>query len=304
MASVAHRIKRLFLAALIGVTIGSVAAPILVTESALHILERPRPEPGEANAVAGSTASAWEPVRVTAADGVVLDGWLFTPRRPNGSAVILLHGVGDSRAGVLAHAGYLLRAGFTVLTPDSRGHGSSGGSLITYGIREASDVHIWAGWLFQDCAIQRLYGLGESMGAAILLESLPGEPRFKAVVAEAPFSTFGDIAYYRLERAAGLPAWAARPVVQIGFLYTRLVHGVDLRQASPAAAVRTTRVPILLIHGTRDVNIPLGQSVALHALNPTVTTLWIVPGARHVSALGAAPEQYLRNVIQWFDSHP
>ena len=42
-----------------------------------------------------------------------------------------------------------------------------------------------------------LYGLGESLGAAILIESLPREPRFRAVVAECPFDSFEDIAYYR-----------------------------------------------------------------------------------------------------------
>jgi hypothetical protein len=51
-------------------------------------------------------------------DGIALDGWLFTPPDPNGSAVILLHGVGDTRSGMAVHAGYLLQAGFTVRTPD------------------------------------------------------------------------------------------------------------------------------------------------------------------------------------------
>jgi hypothetical protein len=51
-----------------------------------------------------------------------------------------------TRAGMLAHAGYLLADGFTVLIPDSRGHGSSGGDIIAYGTREASDVHVWADW--------------------------------------------------------------------------------------------------------------------------------------------------------------
>ena len=299
-----NKVRRLLMAALLGVTIASVAAPILVTESALRIVGRPPPDPAEADTIAGGGASAWEPARVTASDGVVLDGWLFTPRQPNGSAVILLHGVGDTRGGMYAHAGYLLRAGFTVLDPDCRGHGSSGGSLTTYGIREAGDVHAWVDWLFRNRPIQHLYGLGESMGAAILLQSLPREPRFCAVVAECPFDTFEDVAYYRLERASGLNRWAAWPVVRIGFLYARLVYGVDLRQASATAAVRIATVPILLIHGASDTNIPPIQSQILHAANPNATTLWIVPRAVHISALGAEPREYVRRVTEWFQSHP
>jgi uncharacterized protein len=188
--------------------------------------------------------------------------------------------------------------------PDARGHGSSGGSLISYGIRESADVHTWADWFLHKRPIAHLYGLGESMGAAILLQSLPREPRFRAVVAECPFDSFEDVAYYRLEHASQLGRWASWPVVQIGFLYARLVYRLDLRQASPAAAVRTAKVPILLIHGTADVNIPASESVALHTINPQLTTLWMVPGAHHVAALSVAPQEYVRRVTEWFRSHP
>lgn len=304
MGPIGHKVRRLLVAVLVGVTIGAIVAPILVAEGALHIRERPRPEAAEADAIARDTASAWEPVRATAADGVALDGWLFTSRAPNGSAVVLLHGIGATRVAMAFHAAYLLRAGFTVLAPDSRGHGSSGGSLITYGIREAGDVHTWAGWLFQNRHIEHLYGLGESLGAAILIESLPHEPRFRAVVAECPFDSFEDIAYYRLEQISGLGRWASWPVAQTGFLYSRLVYGLDLRQASPAAAIRSTTVPVLLIHGTGDTRTPPGQSAALHALNPQSTTLWMVPGATHVSALSRSPQEYVRRVTEWFRSHP
>jgi hypothetical protein len=275
-----------------------------VAEGALHIQVRPRPDRHEADAIACGSASTWEPARVTAADGVMLDGWLFTPLQPNGSGVILLHGVGDMRSGMAAHALFLLRAGFTVLMPDARGHGSSGGTVITYGIRESADVHTWVDWFLHKRPIARLYGLGQSMGAAILIESLPREPRFRALVADCPFDSFEDVAYYRLENASGLGRWAAWPVVQTGFLYARLVHGLDLRQASPARAIRSTTVPILLIHGTDDTNIPSSESLALHALNPRSTTLWLVPGAQHVDSLSTSPQEYVRRVEEWFRSHP
>jgi uncharacterized protein len=73
---------------------------------------------------------------------------------------------------------------------------------------------------------------------------------------------------------------------------------------SPANAVRSTRVPILLIHGTADTNVPPSHSRALHALNPTMTGLWEVPGALHVSALTAAPKEYEERVVAWFRASP
>jgi hypothetical protein len=278
--------------------------PLYVAEGAVHGWARRQPDPAEANWVAEAASATWQSVGIAAADGAPLSAWLFTPRQPNGSAVILLHGVNDTRRGVLYHAIYLLQAGFTVLTPDSRGHGASGGGLLTYGIREASDIHAWADELFRAFHVQRLYGMGESLGAAILIESLPREPRFRAVVAECPFSTFQDVAYYRIEHVSRLGRWASWPITHVGFFYVRLRYGVDLTQASPAAAIRATEVPILLIHGTRDVNIPPYHSQTLHALNPQATTLWLVPGAVHVRASGAQPDEFVRRVIGWFRSHP
>jgi pimeloyl-ACP methyl ester carboxylesterase len=298
------RPRRLLAAAAIGVTIGCLAAPIVVTEETLHIQVRPLPDRHEADAIARDTASAWESARVTAADAVALDGWLFTPRAPNGSDAILLHGVGDTRRGMVAHAAFLLRAGYTVLMPDLRGHGASGGSVISYGVRESSDVHTWVDWLLRKQPIAHLYGLGQSMGAAILIESLAREPRFRALVADCPFDSFEDVAFYRLENASGLGRWATWPVVETGLLYTRLVHGVDLRQASPARVIRSTTTPILLIHGTADTHIPPGESIALHALNPQSTALWLVPGAGHVASLSRDPREYARRVTEWFRSHP
>jgi len=205
---------------------------------------------------------------------------------------------------MLIHAGLLLRNKFTVLVPDSRGHGLSGGPIVTYGIRESSDVRCWADRLFQEPRVGRLYGIGQSLGAATLLQSLRVEPRFRAVVADSPFANFEEIAYERLQQVSGIPQLAFWPVVRLGFVYADLTERVDLRQASPLESVRATRVPILLIHGAADTNIPPHHSDELHAANPGSTKLWIVPGASHVASLGTEPETYERNVVDWFRSHP
>jgi dipeptidyl aminopeptidase/acylaminoacyl peptidase len=296
-----RRATRLAVAVLIGLGLGLPCLSVFVTEGALHIWQHPAPPPAIATALSRQTGASWETVRVAASDGVVLDGWLFTPRQPNGAAVIALHGVADTRIGMMSHAAFLVRAGYTVLTPDCRGHGSSGGDIVTYGIREADDVHRWADLLFRRPGVYRLYGIGQSMGASILLESLPREPRFRALVADCPFATFEEVAYDRLEQRGMLGTAVSWPLVQIGFLYTRLRYGLNLRDASPAAAVRATKVPVLLIHGMKDANIPPRHSRQLHALNPAMTQLWEVPGADHVASLGTAPQQYQHIVIAWFE---
>jgi fermentation-respiration switch protein FrsA (DUF1100 family) len=296
-------LRRLVFATLIGTTAGTALASIFVAENALHIWERPKPDPGDAQALVQGTGATWQAVQAAALDRALLDGWVFTPREPNGAAAILFHGVADTRAGVLGHAGFLLRAGYTVLAPDARGHGTTGGAIITYGLREAGDVHAWAEWLFRNRAVNRLYGLGESMGAAILLESLPAEPRFRAVVAECPFARFEEVAYDRLSQQTGAPTPVFWPIVKLGFAWARLRYGVDLRQASPEAAVRNSTIPVLLIHGDRDTNIPLRHSRELHAANDRSTVLWEVHGAHHVDCMATEPAAYQEKVLRWFQEH-
>jgi hypothetical protein len=201
------------------------------------------------------------------------------------------------------HAPFLLRAGYTVLLPDSRGHGASGGAITTYGVLEAADIHRWADLLLRQPGIGRLYGLGQSMGAAILLESLPREPRFGALVADCPFATFQEIAYDRLAQRGAVGRIASWPVVNMGFVYARVRYGVNLWNASPADAVRGTHTPVLLIHGSEDENIPLRHSRELHALNLADTQLWVVQGAGHVASLITQPEAYEHRVIGWFAAH-
>jgi dipeptidyl aminopeptidase/acylaminoacyl peptidase len=294
-----RRIVRLAIAVVVGVVLGSVFA----AHNALVIWSRPAPEPALADELARAAGASWETARVTAADGAVLEAWVFTPRVSNGAGVVVLHGVADSRRGMLSHARFLLRAGYTVLTPDARGHGTSGGKHVTFGVRESHDVRAWAGWLTANRPVERLYGLGFSMGAAVLLQALAVEPRFRAVVAESPFVTFEEIAYDRFQDATGAPRAVLWPMVNIGFAYAWVRHGVNLRRASPLEAVRGTSVPVLLVHGDRDRNIGIRHSRALHAANPRATRLWEVAGADHVNALGTAGALYIREVDEWFRGH-
>jgi hypothetical protein len=69
-------------------------------------------------------------------------------------------------------------------------HGASVPATATYGLREVHDVHRWIDWLSGQSGCGRIYGMGISMGGAILLQSLAVEKRFSAVAADAPFGVF------------------------------------------------------------------------------------------------------------------
>src|ERR1017187_7434388 len=83
-----RRATRLAVAVLIGLALGLPCVSVFVTEGALHIWQRSAPETAPAEVLCRQTGASWETVQVAAGDGVVLRGWLFTPRQANGGAVI------------------------------------------------------------------------------------------------------------------------------------------------------------------------------------------------------------------------
>src|SRR5882762_3568136 len=180
----------------------------------------------EADASFAVTGATREDFDVRAPDGAPLRGWKVRPKNPNGSWVLLFHGVADNRIGVVGLSEFLLRAGYSVVMMDIRAHGASGGPIATYGWLERSDTraivdallsseHVGAGLAppassFSSFASStsltstsstsltssvHLFALGESMGAGIALKSAAGDPRIEAVVAEASFADLREGAY-------------------------------------------------------------------------------------------------------------
>ncbi len=245
-------------------------------------------------------------ISVDTRDGVNLRAWFAQPLHRNGDAVILLHGVGDNRQGMVGYAELFLSNGYAVLLPDSRGEGESGGRFVSYGIREAGDVRLWYDWLRAHSEPECVFGMGESMGSAILLQAVKTTP-FCAVVAESSFATFRQIAYIRVGQIFHAGRWvgriALRPAVELAFLYGSLRWGVNLASASPEQAIAGTHIPILLIHGSADRNIPWDQSEEIRSRNPSDVVFWEVPHADHCGAVSVEPEQFRKHVLDWFAGH-
>jgi dipeptidyl aminopeptidase/acylaminoacyl peptidase len=240
---------------------------------------------------------------VTSPDGVSLRAWYYEPEASNGAAILVLHGIGATREDMVGLGAFLEKAGYNVLMPDLRGHGESGG-IATYGIREAADIHAWADWLLEQPGINRIYGFGASLGGTQLLMSLAQESRFRGVIAESAYSSFPEIA---VERSARLMpasvAWMATPFAVSGMEWARLRYGVALSEASPVDALRQTRKPVFLIHGLEDNLTSPENSRRLAAVNPAVTTLWLVPDGRHADIWARARGEFESRVPAWLAAH-
>jgi alpha-beta hydrolase superfamily lysophospholipase len=248
------------------------------------------------------TRAAKEDFDIRAPDGVELRGWKIRPPSPNGDSVLLFHGLADDRSGVLGHAEFLLRHGYSVVMMDARAHGKSGGSMATYGWKERYDTVAISDALYSTEHVRHLFALGVSMGASIALQSAAVEPRIEAVVAEAPFANLPEVSYdyAGLDVSPLLGKMLFRPAVILAMNSVSREGGFDPQDVSPEKAVTDRPFPILLICGTRDHRIPCRHSERIYNAARGPKQFWIVNGADHAAALGHAPAEYEHRVVALF----
>jgi uncharacterized protein len=245
-----------------------------------------------------------EDFNVNAQDGAALRGWKVRAAHPTGDWILLFHGVGDNRIGVLDHALVLLSAGYDVAMMDSRAHGESGGAMATYGWIERHDTQSIVDVLEATEHPRHLFALGESMGAGIALQSAAIEPRIEAVVAEASFANLREASYdyAGLRRSPWLGKTLFAPGTWTMIYRAEHIANLPAAEVSPVKAVALRPFPVFLICDAKDVALPCRHTKMIFDAAIGRKEMWIVPDAYHTAALGDEPAEFRRRVLAFFDS--
>jgi alpha-beta hydrolase superfamily lysophospholipase len=231
---------------------------------------------------------AYESLEVPTTGGLRLPAWYMPAGLVPAPGVVLVHGWESSRDRTLPHAQVLHAAGFHVLTLDVRGHGANGPEALPMTVAEyAADARAGVEALRRRPEVTRIGVLGHSMGAAGALVAAAADPGIDAVIAVA---TPADP--HRLTRQtfrlANLPipgpiAWP------LAWLTTRVYlkpRGHTVRSISATHAVRVIHAPVMLVHGSDDGVVPVGDLSRLErarreALPDAMTETLTVDGGRH-----------------------
>jgi alpha-beta hydrolase superfamily lysophospholipase len=289
----------LFLPPLMAAVMGWMVAP-----SFLHP-ERRRLTPDlvrEADASFARLHAQREDFPVTAPDGAGLRGWKVRPRDPNGSWVLVFHGVADNRMGAIGQAEVLLGAGYGVVMMDARAHGESGGAMATYGWLERQDTRAVVDALVESEHPAHIFALGESMGAGIALQSAGADPRIEAVVAEAPFASLREASYdyAGLQEYPLLGKTLFAPGAWAMLYRGGRLAGFSAAGVSPEKSVAQRAFPVLLICDTADTTLPCRHAKRIYAAASGPKSLWVVPGAFHTGAVGFYPGEFRRRVLDFY----
>lgn len=249
-------------------------------------------------AIAVFEAEPFEEVTITSHDGKVLKGRYY--HYADGAPLeIQCHGYKGNPIRDFCGGWRIAKEdGHNVLLIDQRCHGKSEGHTITFGILERKDVLGWIRWANARFGEVPILLSGVSMGAATVLMvagmELPGN--VKAVVADCPYDAPSNIIKKVLGQDMGMPVGIVYPLIRFGGM---VYGGFNLNADSPLAAVKQTKLPILLIHGDDDRFVPYYMSEHIHAAAPDKITFHTVPGAGHALNYVTDPEEYTR-VLQEF----
>ena len=170
--------------------------------------------------------------------------------------------------------------GHNVLLVDQRSHGKSEGNTIAFGILERQDCLNWVKYALDrfgpDTKIL-LYGV--SMGAATVLmaSELELPDNVKGIIADCPYSSPSEI-IKNVGAKMNLPTTLCYPFI---VLAARLFGGFDLNAANAAKAVKSSKVPILIIHGEADNYVPCEMSKEISLTCPKLVQWHGFPGADH-----------------------
>jgi len=247
-----------------------------------------------ARASVGAPPPGFEAVSLTTDDDVSLAAW-YAPSQ-NGAAIVLVHGSGNSRDAVRAHAEMLARSGFGVLALDLRGHGESGGDINRLGWQGTQDVGAAVRYLQTREEVRVIGGLGLSVGGEILLGAASEYPVLRALVSEGA-------TYRSLDEFEALPEHR-------GFLNSLQIRVMSLavmlfgggRPSTPILSSITAApdTPLLLIAAGNESDEIAYNKVFATAVSPRAE-VWVVPGAGHTQGFSRAPEDYERRVIEFFE---
>jgi pimeloyl-ACP methyl ester carboxylesterase len=233
-------------------------------------------------------AGAIAGTEVVTDDGIHIGGWYIPAgdgAAPTAPTVILVHGFGASKTGILKY-GEGLHQSFNLVAFDMRNTQRSSGDQTTAGVLEQKDLRAIIDWLERTKHPSHVGVLGNSMGAVTAVAEAVHDPRVEALALDSMHTRMRYQVEARLQHA-GHPAYPGTWAI---FLAARIRTGVDLGSIDAQDAIpQLKRLPVLLSHGTADTEDLVERTKAFYndAVAAGVTIeLHLCPGAGHNAPAG------------------
>ncbi len=231
-------------------------------------------------------------------DNIKLSAWYIPSENKADKAIVLTHGHPFNKANIMDFAPFLHQR-YNLVFFDFRAMGESSGSFISGGFHEQKDLRAAINYLKKEKNASSIGAMGISMGAAVIILEAAHNNDINAIVADSSYKDLHTVVndLYR-------PFWIARyPFVFFSELFAKLMYGIDIKETSPADKVKDVKVPIFIIHGDLDDQVPVDSSKVIYNNANERKELWIAKNANHVQAHSKYKEEYEKRVLKFFDKY-
>ena len=218
-------------------------------------------------------------VELTSEDGKKISAWWLPNGRKGRPPLLILHGLGASKAHMMDYILFAQREGYPVLAIDFRGHGGSEPSMTSIGFYESQDV--LAGVKFvQERGAGDPVLWGTSMGAVSALLAAEKDESVAGVIADVPFDTYRNTIRHHAKLMYGITEfpliWMAFPMIE-----RRLNFSLDEVDSLRAAA--KIQAPMLVLAAEKDGRMEPAMVRTVYEAAAGPKEFWVIPGEGHES---------------------
>lgn len=243
----------------------------------------------------------YESVSFNSRDGIIIKGWLIKAGKPKGT-IILAHGWGGSKEGLLDYALFLNKNGYNSLLFDFRGFGESEGDYTSLGYYEKYDILGAVDYLKtrKDIDAHKIGGYGFSMGGAAMILAAEDSEEIKVIVLDSTFTTIHQNIAMRFKEVYGFPKF---PFATSLTFFGGLINGFDGFDLAPIRHIDRIDIPLLFIQGSNDNQVLVEDAKMMYREANEPKDILIVHNAGHLGSHKTDPKGYEKKVISFFDEY-
>ncbi|HIK15415.1 MAG TPA: alpha/beta fold hydrolase [Leptolyngbyaceae cyanobacterium M33_DOE_097] len=223
----------------------------------------------------------YQDVWLTASQKERLHGWWIPAKQPDAPVMLYFHHNAINIGANVSQALQFHKLGYSIFLFDYRGFGQSEGAFPTES-QVYEDAQAAWNYLVQERRIppNQIIIYGHSVGGAIAIDLAAKHPEAGALVVQSSFTSMRD-----MTKRFGL-YW----LFPVEFLLRQHFESLE--------KMKSVRMPVLIITGTEDLQIPVAMGERLYEAAPEFKQLIVVQGGGHDNHLS---KQYKRRFNQFVE---
>ena len=236
---------------------------------------------------------------ITSFDGLKLHAKYYECNNSN-VVEIMIHGYrGSAYRDLSVGIQRAFAVGHSVLLIDQRASSLSEGNTISFGINERHDCISWVHYVINNInKDMKIILTGVSMGAATVMMAsnmeLPNN--VIGVLADCGYTSPKEI-IWKCTKDMKLPPKIFYPFIKLS---AKIFGHFDLEETSALEAVKTTKLPIIFYHGTKDDFVPCYMSEKLFEECISDKRLVLIDDCGHGLAYLVDKQKYIEELKDFF----